>query len=160
MFTSFHGSVYASDRSFYANRGFCFESVRRASCGGTFIAANWARIAGIPVLGVAQFGGTGQKLYALENRDFNEKYASSISQEEFGVLNQDTTDVHRLAADVVSLAVPVIFWDTPGESQGTIEKAAHERGSYHEQLGEAESLCRLARSRIPLGQEGGFIWRR
>jgi hypothetical protein len=65
-----------------------------------------------------------------------------------------------LAADVVSLAVPVIFWDTPGESQGTIEKAAHERGSYHEQLGEAESLCRLARSRIPLGQEGGFIWRR
>jgi hypothetical protein len=76
---------------------------------GTIIAANWARIAGIPVLGVAEFGGAGHALYELEYRDFEKKYGSAISREEFEVLNQDTPDVERLAADVVSLAERIVM---------------------------------------------------
>lgn len=76
---------------------------------GTFIAANWARIAGIPVLGVAEFGGAGESLYELESRQFDEKYGNSIGREDFEVLNQDTTDVDRLARDVVALAERIVL---------------------------------------------------
>ena len=75
---------------------------------GTYIAANWARIAGIPVLGVAGFGGAGEALYELEYRHFEEKYGSSISREEFEVLNQDTIDVNHLAEGVISLAEKIV----------------------------------------------------
>jgi hypothetical protein len=76
---------------------------------GTFVAANWARIAGIPVLGVVAFGGAGQALYTFENRRFAEKYGSAISHEEFQVLTQDTTDVERLAKDVLGLAERIVM---------------------------------------------------
>lgn len=75
---------------------------------GTLIAANWARIAGIPVLGVAQFGGAGEALFALECKQFQKKYARSITPEEFEVLNQDTLDVNLLAQDVISLAERIV----------------------------------------------------
>jgi len=76
---------------------------------GTYIAANWARIAGITVLGVAEFGGAGQTLYERECRDCEKKYGGSITQEEFEVLNQDTKNVGRLAADVLSLAERIVM---------------------------------------------------
>ena len=76
---------------------------------GTYIAANWARIAGIPVLGVAEFGGAGQTLYERECRDCEKKYGGSITHEDFEVLNQDTQDVGRLAADVISLAERIVM---------------------------------------------------
>lgn len=75
---------------------------------GTFIAANWARIAGIPVLGVAQFGGAGEALYAFECEQFKRKYADSITREEFEMLGQDTLDIKRLALDVISLAERIV----------------------------------------------------
>lgn len=75
---------------------------------GTFIAANWARIAGIPVLGVAQFGGAGEELYALEYKQFHKKYAGSITREEFEILNQDTLEINLLAQDVISLAERIV----------------------------------------------------
>lgn len=80
-----------------------------AGRGGTFIAANWARIAGIPVLGVAQFGGAGAKLYAREYKQFQDKYAKSITREEFEVLNQDTLDIDLLARDVILLAERIVM---------------------------------------------------
>ena len=43
---------------------------------GTFIAANWARIAGIPVLGVAEFGGAGKALYAHERSNLAKKFGA------------------------------------------------------------------------------------
>jgi hypothetical protein len=76
---------------------------------GTFIAANWARIAGVPVLGVTAFGGAGRELYASENEHLAEKFGNSITREEFGALNQDTTDAGRLAADIVSLAERIVI---------------------------------------------------
>jgi hypothetical protein len=75
---------------------------------GTFIAANWARIAGIPVLGVAQFGGAGAELYGLEYKQFHKKYAGSITRAEFEVLNQDTLDTNLLAQDLICLAERII----------------------------------------------------
>jgi hypothetical protein len=59
---------------------------------GTFVAANWARIAGIPVLGVGEFGGAGAALYEFEYKQFQEKYSNLVTREEFEVLNQDTDD--------------------------------------------------------------------
>ena len=76
---------------------------------GTFIAANWARIAGIPVLGITAFGGAGSDLYAYEKAHLGEKFGHSITREEFGALNQDTTDIERLAADVVTLAERIVI---------------------------------------------------
>ena len=76
---------------------------------GTFIAANWARISGIPVLGVAQFGGASEALYELEYKHFEEKYARSIRREEFEVLNQDTLELDRLSLEVVSLAERIVM---------------------------------------------------
>jgi predicted Rossmann-fold nucleotide-binding protein len=76
---------------------------------GTFIAANWARIAGIPVLGMVMFGGAGQALYEFENRHFEEKYGSSITLEEFEVLTQDTTDIEQLAGDVLTLTERIVM---------------------------------------------------
>jgi hypothetical protein len=75
---------------------------------GTYIAANWARIAGKPILGVALFGGAGGALYELEYKQFKEKYVNSITQEEFEVLNQDTEDVNLFAQDVISLAERIV----------------------------------------------------
>jgi len=76
---------------------------------GTFVAANWARIAGIPVLGVGEFGGAGAALYEFEYKNFQEKYGSLVTQEEFEVLNQDTDDIDRLAADVLSLLERIVL---------------------------------------------------
>ena len=75
---------------------------------GTFIAANWARIAGLPVLGIAQFGGAGQSIYSSEHKRFQERYARSITLREFEVLNQDTLNADLLAQDVVSLAERIV----------------------------------------------------
>jgi hypothetical protein len=75
---------------------------------GSFIAANWARIAGKPVLGVAQFGGAGEALYEKEYIRFDEKYSRLIRREQFEVLNQDTLDVDRLAHDVISLSERIV----------------------------------------------------
>lgn len=76
---------------------------------GTYVAANWARIAGIPVLGVTAFGGAGSELYAYERAHLEETFGKSITREEFGALNQDTTDMERLAADVVALAERIVI---------------------------------------------------
>jgi hypothetical protein len=71
---------------------------------GTFLAANWARIAEKPILGVAQFGGAAAVIYERERARFNSRYGGSLKIENFEMLSQDTTDVVRLAADVVDLA--------------------------------------------------------
>jgi hypothetical protein len=76
---------------------------------GTYKAANWARIANIPVLGVAQFGGSGGGLFESEYRKLHEKYNGRISPEEFEVLNQDTLDIELLAQEVISLAERIVI---------------------------------------------------
>jgi hypothetical protein len=71
---------------------------------GTFMAANWARIADKPILGVAQFGGAGATIFERERARFASRYAGSLKIENFDLLCQDTADVGRLANDVVELA--------------------------------------------------------
>ena len=47
---------------------------------GTFRAANWARIAGKPLLPFTAFGGAAEKIYAQELNDFEQKYAGLSSR--------------------------------------------------------------------------------
>ncbi len=70
---------------------------------GTLHAANWARIAGKPILGVAQFGGAGSELFERERDKFSQKYSHLAAVEDFDMLNQDTDDVDQLAEDVLTL---------------------------------------------------------
>ena len=76
---------------------------------GTFIAANWARIVNIPVLGVAEFGGAGAALYEKEYKYLKKKYGSLISKKEYMLLSRDTENVNSLAEDVISLAEKILI---------------------------------------------------
>lgn len=71
---------------------------------GTLRAANWARIAGKPLLPVAVFGGAAEHIYAQELHDFHGKYGGRIDEIDYQQLNGITTDWERLAERVVSLA--------------------------------------------------------
>ena len=70
---------------------------------GTYFAANWARIGGKPILGVARFGGAGAVLFERERDEFSKKYSQLVSKENFDMLNQYTDNVEELAKDVLSL---------------------------------------------------------
>jgi hypothetical protein len=70
---------------------------------GTFLAANWARIADKPILGVAQFGGAGAKIFERERARFEQRYSQFLEPQDFNVLNQDTQDMAQLAEEVVIL---------------------------------------------------------
>lgn len=79
---------------------------------GTFHAANWARIADKPVLGIGQFGGSGEAIFEKERARFGKRYAQLVSADDFELLNQDTTDVDQLAADVIQLCEKLIVPNT------------------------------------------------
>ena len=75
---------------------------------GIFIGANWGRIAGIPVLRVAQFGGAGETLYMLEYKQFQDNMPSRSPGKRFEVLDQYTLDVNLLGQDVIFLAERIV----------------------------------------------------
>jgi hypothetical protein len=102
---------------------------------GTYIAANWARIAHKPVLGIAQFGGAGKAVYLSEFERFKEKYARSVTREDFAVLNRDTQDTDLLAQDVISLAERIV---TPY----TVFTVMPFRSDFDEVFHSYQDLCR------------------
>jgi hypothetical protein len=75
---------------------------------GTFAAANWARIADKPILGVALFGGSGAKIFERERARFKQRYSHFLDLEDFDILSQDTQDMGQLAIDVVTLCERMI----------------------------------------------------
>ncbi len=79
---------------------------------GTFHAANWARIADKPVLGIGQFGGSGEALFEKERERFGRRYSHLVTIEDFDVLNQDTDDVDQLAEDVIALCENLVVPNT------------------------------------------------
>jgi hypothetical protein len=79
---------------------------------GTFFAANWARIAGKPVLGIGQFGGAGAALYEKEREQFGRRYSHLVSIEDFDILNQDTDNIPQLAEDVLALCENLVIPNT------------------------------------------------
>jgi hypothetical protein len=79
---------------------------------GTLLAANWARIANKPVLGVAQFGGAGCQIFEQERSQFKDRYAQLVASEDFDILSQDTENVEQLADDVVSLCEKIVASNT------------------------------------------------
>ena len=75
---------------------------------GTLLAANWARIAEKPVLGVALFGGAAGRIFERERDRFQQRYAQFVDAEDFDILNEDTEDCAQLARDVVKLCERVL----------------------------------------------------
>ena len=120
---------------------------------GTLLAANWARIAEKPVLGVAQFGGAGQKLFERERDRFKSRYAQYVDAEDFDILSEDTGDCAQLAEDVINLCERVItpnmvftimpFTDEFREVYATYSDACDEFGLHAERTDESESSERI-----------------
>ncbi len=79
---------------------------------GTLLAANWARIAEKPVLGVALFGGAGAQIFERERNRFQQHYCKFVDAEDFDILNEDTEDFAQLAEDVVKLCERVFMPNT------------------------------------------------
>lgn len=79
---------------------------------GTFLAANWARIAEKPVLGVALFGGAGAKIFQRERNRFRQRYSQFIDAEDFDILSEDTENSAQLAEEVVKLCECVLTPNT------------------------------------------------
>lgn len=78
---------------------------------GTHRAANWARLAGKPLLPVATFGLAAAAIYQSELQEFKTRYANRIRRNEYELLNSLVTDPARLenyAKRVVSLAERII----------------------------------------------------
>jgi len=71
---------------------------------GTLRAANWARIDNKPLLPVTVFGGVAVDLYNEEIKVFDPKYAERIDKTDYELLNQVSTDLDKIAKDIVSLA--------------------------------------------------------
>ncbi len=74
---------------------------------GTFRAANWARIAGKPLLPFTAFGGAAEKIYAQELNDFDKKYAGLVEPIEYEQLNSLKPDWAAHATDLLALAEKV-----------------------------------------------------
>ena len=79
---------------------------------GTFHAANWARIADKPVLGIGQFGGSGEAIFEKERERFDKRYGYLVTIDDFDVLNQDTDDVDQLAKDLLVLCESLVVPNT------------------------------------------------
>jgi hypothetical protein len=74
---------------------------------GTFRAANWARIAGKPLLPFTAFGGAAEKIYEQEFNDFDQKYAGLVERLEYEQLNSVKSDWNQHAMDLLALAEKV-----------------------------------------------------
>jgi hypothetical protein len=74
---------------------------------GTFRAANWARIAGKPLLPFTAFGGAAEKIYVHELNDFDQKYAGLVDPLEYEQLNSLKSDWAEHATDLLALAEKV-----------------------------------------------------
>jgi len=84
---------------------------------GTHYAATWARIANKPLVPVASFGLAAAEIYRDELKNFDRKYSTRITEDEFGILNRlfislEPEEIRTFAREVVSLAEKLI---TPTE---------------------------------------------
>lgn len=71
---------------------------------GTHTAANWARIAGKPILGVARFSGAAEEVFHAEMRRFDKHYSHLTERDDFQKLGTVVGDLESLAADVIEVA--------------------------------------------------------
>ncbi|MDX1980271.1 MAG: hypothetical protein SFV51_08380 [Bryobacteraceae bacterium] len=78
---------------------------------GTRRAANWARLAGKPVLPVATFGLAAAEIFETELQDFKTRYSTRVRKNDYELLNSVVSDpakVEAYARRVVSLAERII----------------------------------------------------
>lgn len=80
---------------------------------GTHYAASWARLAGKPLVPVAAFGLAASEIFEDELSDFDNRYATRLTVDEYQILNRLVADwsadsITGFAKDVVSLAERLI----------------------------------------------------
>ncbi len=80
---------------------------------GTHYAASWARLANKPLVPVAALGLAAIEVFRDELNNFDRKYSSRITHDEFGILNRllshaDAETIKRFASEIVSLAERLI----------------------------------------------------
>ena len=80
---------------------------------GTHFAASWARLANKPLVPVAAFGQAAAEIFEDELQNFERRYSTRLSIEEFGILNRllpslDPNTIESFAKDVLSLAERLI----------------------------------------------------
>ena len=121
---------------------------------GTYRAANWATIAGKPVLPFAVFGGAAEKIYHRELKDFDKKYGGQISRLEFEQLNSikdwdaHATDIVALAEKVAqsrSVLVVMSYADRPDlkDAYGTFQRTCERLNYVCERITEKNAAARI-----------------
>lgn len=75
---------------------------------GTLAAANWARIAKKPILGISQFGGAARDIGQQERSRFKELDSYFVPDKDFEVLIDDTDEMDQLASNVISLSERIV----------------------------------------------------
>jgi hypothetical protein len=74
---------------------------------GTYRAANWARIAGKPLLPFTGLGGAAAKIFTEELNEFDQKYRGLVDRLEYEQLNSVRSDPREHAEAIVALAEKV-----------------------------------------------------
>ncbi len=78
-----------------------------AGSDGTNRTANWARIAGKPLLPLASFGGLANQIYVEELQTFGQNYSDRLEQPQFELLKSRQEDPAAHATNIIALAEKV-----------------------------------------------------
>ena len=135
---------------------------------GTYRAANWAEIAGKPLLPFAAFGGAAAGIYQRELNDFDRKYGGRIRRLEFEQLNSiknwadHATDVIALAEKVAasrSVLVVMSYADRPDlkDAYGTFRRICGELGYACERITEKNAATRILPEILERIRQSAFV---
>jgi hypothetical protein len=125
-----------------------------AGATGTIRAANWARIAGKPLLPFAAFGGSAAEIYLQELNAFDQKYGGRLDRLEFEQLNSvkspadHATDIVALAEKVAesrSVMVVMSYEDRPDleDAYQTFKRVCEKLGYVCERVTEKTTATRI-----------------
>jgi hypothetical protein len=122
---------------------------------GTFRAANWAHIAGKPLLPFAAFGGAAAEIYRREHNAFDDNYYGRLERFEFEQLNGIKKNWADYASDILALAekvaesrsvvVVMSYADRPDlrDTYGTFRRVCEELGYACERVTEKNAATRI-----------------
>ena len=121
---------------------------------GTIRTANWARIAGKPLLPFAAFGGSAAEIYVQELSAFDQKYSGRLDRLEFEQLNSikdwadHATDIVALAEKIVesrSVMVVMSYDDRPDleDAYETFKRVCEKLGYICEHVTEKTTATRI-----------------
>lgn len=138
-------------------------------CGGgdgTLVAANWARIAGKPLLPLVAFGGAAERLYLAELERFAHPFVPAARFELLGRLG---TPAAQLAADVVGLAQALaqprevaVLMSYAGDplleaAFGAVQRVCAAQGYHADRVDQANTLGRIVPAIMQRIEHSAFV---